>query len=71
MAHRCAGEPLHSAVQQLRRDAVNLRKKTDWPGLGREWTTRLLNGLYLQAVLIISRSHREAAAESWFGALGA
>ena len=38
-----------------------------WPGFDRERAMRLLNALYLQAGLIVSRTHPEAAGESWFG----
>lgn len=63
-------EDLKSAVQRLRQKAVNLRELSDWPGLSRERAVRLLNALYLQAGLIVSRTHPEASADSWFGGLG-
>lgn len=62
---------LRAAVRRLRQGSANLRELVEWPGLSRERAGRLLNGLYLQAGLIVSRSHPVAAAESsWFGALG-
>ncbi len=62
------GNPaLRAAVSRLRRQATPLRELAEWPGLDRERATRLLNALYLQAGLIISRSHPDGLAESWFG----
>jgi hypothetical protein len=58
------------AVQRMRDDSVNLRELMLWPGLSRELAIRLLNALYLQGGLIVSRTHREASNESWFGSLG-
>lgn len=61
---------LVSAVRRLRRESVNLRDLSEWPGMDRDRAVRLLNALYLQAGLIISRTHPEAASDSWFGVLG-
>ncbi len=58
---------LGSAVLQLRRQVASQREIASWPGMDRERATRLLNALYLQAGLIISRSHPAALDESWFG----
>lgn len=63
-------DSLRSAVQRLRLDSVNLRELADWPGLSRERAIRLLNAIYLQSGLIVSRSHREAFSDSWWGGLG-
>lgn len=60
--------PMGSAVRRLRREVASLREITSWPGMGRARATRLLNALYLQAGLIVSRSHPAALGESWFGA---
>jgi len=60
---------LASTIQRLQRNSVSLRELADWPGLDAARAARLLNALYLQSGLIISRTHR-AASESWFGALG-
>ena len=60
--------PLRRAVQQLRREVASQREIASWPGMNRERTTRLLNALYLQAGLIVSRSHPAALGDSWFGA---
>ena len=59
--------PLRSAVAQLRRQVASQREIASWPGMSRERATRLLNALYLQAGLIISRSHPAALGDSWFG----
>ena len=48
---------LVSAVQRLRRQSTPLRELASWPGFDRERATRLLNGLYLQSGLIVTRSH--------------
>ena len=39
----------------------------EWPGLNRARAMRLLNALYLQGGLIVSRTHPVASNESWFG----
>lgn len=51
---------LASAVARLRRHTTPLAEISTWPGLDRERATRLLNGLYLQSGLIITRSHPAA-----------
>ncbi len=58
-----------AAVERLQRQTTNLRDLSEWPGFDRERASRLLNALYLQAGLIISRMHPEAMSESWFGGL--
>ena len=55
------GGPLAAAVSRLRRQATPLSEISAWPGLDRERATRLLNGLYLQSGLIITRSHPGAS----------
>ena len=64
-----ASGALKAAVQRLRRQAANLTEIAGWPALDRERAARLLNALYLQAGLIVSRSHPDAVRESWFGGL--
>lgn len=59
-----------TAVQRMCIDSVNLRELMLWPGLSRELAIRLLNALYLQGGLIVSRTHRVASNESWFGGMG-
>jgi hypothetical protein len=61
---------LLAAVYRLRRDACALREIAEWPGLGRERAERLLNALYLQSGLIVSRSHPDVMRDSWLNALG-
>lgn len=51
---------LKAAIMRLRGLASNLNAIAGWPGLDRERAARLLNALYLQAGLIISRSHPDA-----------
>jgi hypothetical protein len=48
-------------VQRLQREAASLDDIARWPGLNRERATRLLNGVYLQAGLIVSRAHPAAS----------
>jgi hypothetical protein len=57
---------LLAAVQRLQRDTTNLREMSEWPGFERARAMRLLNALYLQSALIISRSHPAANGDSWF-----
>lgn len=61
--------PLRVAVYRLRREVASLRQLASWPGIGRERATRLLNALYLEAGLIISRSHPAALGDSWFSSV--
>ena len=51
---------LATAVERLRRDITPLRELASWPGFDHDRATRVLNGLYLQAALIVSRSHPAA-----------
>jgi hypothetical protein len=60
---------LGAAIERLQQAPAALRSMTGWPGLDRERAERLLNALYLQAGLIISRSHPAALGDTWFGAL--
>ncbi|MFT3663521.1 hypothetical protein [Piscinibacter sp.] len=55
-----------AAVQRLARQGASLKELSDWPGMDRERATRLLNALYLQSGLIISRSHPDAGRDGWF-----
>lgn len=57
---------LQAAVLRLARQAASLRELADWPGLDRDRAIRLLNALYLQAGLIVSRSHPDAVRDKWF-----
>lgn len=58
---------LAAAVERLRRQTTNLKDLAAWPGLDRERACRLLNGLYLHALLIVSRTHPAATNDGWFG----
>ena len=55
-----------AALRRLRRRTTNLREMAEWPGFDRARAMRLLNGLYLQAGLIVSRTHPAATNEGWF-----
>lgn len=62
------GEPaLDDTLQRLRRQTCNLRDIAAWPGMDDERAARLLNGLYLQAALVLSRSHPAAINDGWDG----
>ena len=61
-----ASGALAAALGRLRRQSASLRELADWPGLDRERAVRLLNALYLQSGLIVSRSHPDAVRDSWF-----
>ena len=61
------GGALLAGVQRLQRTSASLRDLADWPGFDGERAARLLNALYLQAGLIVSRTN--PAASSWFGTL--
>lgn len=58
---------IRTAIVRLREQATSLAGIAAWPALDRERAARLLNALYLQAGLIVSRSHPDAVRESWFG----
>jgi hypothetical protein len=55
------------AVARLKRDTTNLREMAQWPGFDPERAMRLLNGLYLQGGLMVSRTHPAATNEGWSG----
>lgn len=58
---------IKAVIDRLRGGTANLGEIAAWPALDRERASRLLNALYLQAGLMVSRSHRDAVRESWFG----
>jgi hypothetical protein len=63
---------LMAAVDRLRRRTCNLRQIAHWPGLDRERAMRLINALYLQGGLIVSRMHPSAASpDGWLRNRGA
>lgn len=59
------GGTLNAAIARLRRESTNLREIAEWPGFGRERAARLVNALYLQSALIVSRTHPAATNEGW------
>ena len=60
-----------ACITQLRRQTSNLAEVARWQDIGAARAMRLLNALYLQAGLIISRSHPAATNEGWAGYPGA
>lgn len=56
-----------NCIVRLRRQTCNLREIAEWPGLNVPRATRLVNALYLQSALIVSRSHPAATNEGWTG----
>jgi hypothetical protein len=63
---------LGAAINRLRRRTCNLRDMAGWPGLDRDRAMRLLNALYLQGGLIVSRMHPSAASpDGWLRSRGA
>ena len=56
---------LAAAVARLQRETTNLADIAGWPGFDRSRAMRMLNGLYLQAALMISRSHPAATNDGW------
>ena len=54
-------------IVQLRRQTCNLGEIASWQDIGTARATRLLNALYLQAGLIVSRTHPAATNEGWAG----
>ena len=58
---------VRSAIERLKREAMSLGGIAAWPAFDCDRAMRLLNALYLQAALIVSRAHPSAARSSWFG----
>ena len=54
-------------INRLRRQTSNLREIASWQQVGVPRAARLLNALYLQSGLIVSRSHPAATIEGWTG----
>lgn len=52
---------LGAAVSRLRQTTSPLREIANWPGFDKSRAVRLLNGLYLQAALMVTRTHPGAA----------
>jgi hypothetical protein len=53
---------VQAALHRLKRQTTNLREMSEWAGFDRHRAVRLLNALYLQAGLIVSRTHPAATA---------
>jgi len=60
------GGALMAAVQRLQGERVTLKQMADWPGFDAERAARLLNALYLQSGLIVSRTRPAGFGDSWF-----
>ncbi len=58
-----------AAVHRLQRRSANLREIAHWAGLNRGSAMRLLNALYLQGALIVSRTAPSASNDSLFGSI--
>jgi hypothetical protein len=54
------GATLAAAITRLRRETTALADIERWPGFNRERAQRLVNGLYLNAALMVSRTHPSA-----------
>jgi hypothetical protein len=61
------GPVVAAAIAQLQRGTTSLRELIDAQGMDRNLAQRLLNALYLQGGLIISRTNPSATNDSWFG----
>lgn len=59
--------PIRDTLRRLRRQVASLREIAEWPEFDRDKAARLINALYLQSGLIVSRSHPAALGDSWFG----
>lgn len=64
-----ASGTLRATIDRLRRQTAHLGEIASWPAFDRERAARLLNAIYLQSGLMISRSHPDALRESRFGGL--
>jgi hypothetical protein len=54
-----------AAIKRLQLHTANLREISEWPDFDRPRAMRMLNGLYLQAALMVTRSHPAATNEGW------
>ena len=70
LAPLSVADDLRPVIDQMRHATATLREIAEWPGMGRDRAVRLLNALYLQAGLMLSRSHPDAISDGWFGGLG-
>jgi hypothetical protein len=62
-----AAGALGSAAERLRRESAAMRDVAKWPGMSVERASRLLNGLYLASILMVTRAHPAARTEGWLG----
>jgi hypothetical protein len=60
------GPSIAAAVERLKRTTTNLREIAEWPGFDRSRAMRMLNALYLQAGLMVTRTHPAATNDGWF-----
>jgi len=60
------GGSLGEAAARLRREPTRADDIARWPGFDDDRARRLLNGLYLQPGLMVSRTHPAATNEGWF-----
>ena len=60
-------DAMAACITRLRRQTSNLRDIAEWQQIGVPRAARLLNALYLQSGLIVSRSHPAATNEGWTG----
>lgn len=60
-------DAMAACIGRLRRQTSNLRELAEWHQIGLQRATRLLNALYLQSGLIVSRTHPAATNEGWTG----
>lgn len=56
---------LAAAVLRMKRQTTNLKELASWPGFDRERAMRVLNALYLQAGLMVTRTHPAATNDGW------
>jgi hypothetical protein len=59
--------PLRDAINRLRGNTHGLSDIAAWPHIGPGRARRLVNALYLQSALIVSRTHPAATNEGWKG----
>lgn len=59
---------LAAAAEKLKTNTCSLREIASWNGFDRQRAMRMLNGLYLQAGLMVSRSHPAATNDHWSSA---
>ena len=66
-----AAGPLRDTLRYLGRRVASLGEIASWPGFDRDKATRIVNALYLQSGLIVSRSHPAAFGDAASGRSGA